>query len=210
MFSGLAELISESNDSKSVSFQMKKALKVCVFIIWLSVLVGAYSFAVMYSATPGKAQESPPLWPGNSKLELDRERMTMVMLVHPRCTCSRASLNELTKILNHCPGMFKTYVLVVVPEGINESWAKTDLFETARSIKDVQVVFDHGGEISKSFGALTSGHTFVYLKSGKLAFTGGITASRAHEGDNFGQSAIENLVKVRDGMSSSQVFGCPL
>jgi hypothetical protein len=42
-------------------------------------------------------------------------------------------------------------------------------------------------------------------------FSGGITASRGHEGDNAGRAAIEQLVRhERADRLSTWVFGCAL
>src|SRR4051812_31343380 len=48
---------------------------------------------------PGTAARAPDQWPAATILARDRGGPTLVMLVHPQCTCSRASLGELAELL---------------------------------------------------------------------------------------------------------------
>jgi hypothetical protein len=125
------------------------------------------------------------------------------MFVHPQCTCSRASLHELGNLLRRVPGRAHALVAFVGEGG--------DLRQIAASLPDTELVDDARGEESRRFGAATSGATLLYDASGRLAFSGGITAVRGHEGDSFGQ---ERVVALLQGGAAdrreSPVFGCPL
>ncbi|MEZ5973957.1 MAG: hypothetical protein R3E96_03675 [Planctomycetota bacterium] len=61
------------------------------------------------------------------------------------------------------------------------------------------------------FGAHTSGAVVLYSEEGRLQFQGGVTAARAHEGDNLGR---ESLLSLYGGsgqvVAHTPVFGCPL
>ena len=68
-----------------------------------------------------------------------------------------------------------------------------------------------GWEGSGSFGALASGQTMFYDADGTLQFSGGITASRGHSGDNAGRSTITALLfNGKSAVRSTPVFGCYL
>ena len=67
-----------------------------------------------------------------------------------------------------------------------------------------------GGAITAAFGAFTSGQVFLYGTSGELLFSGGITGSRGHEGDNAGRDAVESLLDRRNAPAHTPVFGCSL
>ena len=60
------------------------------------------------------------------------------------------------------------------------------------------------------FGVATSGHALLFDRDGRLLFSGGITPSRGHEGDNFGASAILARLDGRPAPAESPVFGCPI
>jgi hypothetical protein len=56
------------------------------------ILVGAYT------ARPGDAGAVPARWPAGGTVRLDGRRPTLLIFLHPRCPCSRASLDELGRI----------------------------------------------------------------------------------------------------------------
>jgi len=51
-----------------------------------------------------------------------------------------------------------------------------------RQLSNVTIISDESGTLSDQFGAMTSGQTFAFDRAGRLRFSGGITASRGHEG----------------------------
>ena len=72
------------------------------------------------------------------------------------------------------------------------------------------MIDDEGAEANR-FHAATSGQTLLYDAAGLLLFSGGITGSRGHSGDNAGQAAIVSLVNSRAAdLTETSVFGCPL
>jgi hypothetical protein len=73
------------------------------------------------------------------------------------------------------------------------------------------VIFDPDGVEARRFGAETSGHTLLFAGDGRLLFSGGITASRGHAGDNAGESVIVALVNNQTpALTRTLVFGCSL
>ena len=100
------------------------------------------------------------------------------MLVHPQCTCSRASLAELAELLARARPRPRTFVLFIKPAGFADGWEHTDLWQTASGLPDVTVIRDDEGREAARFGAATSGQTFLYDARGTLLFSGGITAAR--------------------------------
>jgi hypothetical protein len=161
---------------------------------------------------PGVSAHAREKWPADSGLARDRARPTLVMLVHPQCTCSRASLTELAELLARARPRPKTYVLFLKPAGFSDGWEKTDLWRTAAGLPDVTVIRDDEGGQAARFGAATSGQTFLYDARGSLQFSGGITAARAHAGDNAGRSAVVALINSAGTPQTTRtsVFGCPL
>jgi len=102
-------------------------------------------------------------------------------------------------------------VVFVRPEGVAANWEFTDLWRDAHKIPGVTVMNDPGGEEAEIFGSLASGQTMLYDASGKLLFSGGITAGRGHSGDNPGRGTIVDLVlHGKSAVNSTPVFGCYL
>ena len=109
-----------------------------------------------YSLTPGVAGTPDTSWPAGSLFLAPPGSFTLVMVIHPHCPCSRASIGELSILMAHSGGKLAAYVVFVEPPGFGERWTKTDLWSSAGSIPGVRRIIDRGGE-AKLFGAATSG-----------------------------------------------------
>ena len=115
-----------------------------------------------YSSAPGMAAEAPAKWPGSTLVTPQAGRSTLVMFIHPQCSCTRASLAELKTILEHTRGAVSAWIVVLKPTGMNDDWAEAGAAETARNMSGVTVVNDDNGTEADFFVALTSGHTVLY------------------------------------------------
>ncbi len=103
------------------------------------------------------------------------------------------------------------HVLLVHPPGSPPEWSTTNLGRQAALVTGVGVTRDLDGTESRRFGAATSGQVVVYDDAGRLRFSGGITPSRGHEGDNAGRNAILALISRRGPrIATTRVFGCSL
>jgi hypothetical protein len=164
-----------------------------------------------YENAPGPAATAPAHWPTNSSIVRADDRATLLMSAHPHCPCTRASIGELARLMAQVQGRVTAYVLFIKPPGSSTEWEKTDLWQSAASIPGVQVVVDDNSAEARRFGAQTSGQTVLYDVEGRLLFSGGITASRGHSGDNAGRSAIVSLLHTGQAdQQETSVFGCPL
>lgn len=188
------------------------SLKISVIAgVWLLAVLAGSLLMAQYSQTAAAAGSPPSHWPETSQMPLSPGQPTLVMFLHPRCPCSRATLGELEQLAAHCPGLFHAQVWFIRPEGMAEEWVKTDLWHAASAIPGVQVHVDHDGKEARSFQAATSGQTLLYDAAGALVFQGGITLARGHAGDNPGRDAIEVFLKQKNTLSASApVFGCAL
>ncbi len=180
--------------------------------VWLACCAAGLWVVWSWDNSPGESARAQVLWPADSTLTRDPAGPTLVMLVHPQCTCSRASLAELTELLALARPRPKTFVLFLKPAGFTDGWEQTDLLQTANRVAGVTVVRDNDGALAARFGAATSGQTFLYDARGALQFSGGITGARAHAGDNAGRSSLVALLNASGApaVSRTSVFGCPL
>ena len=180
-------------------------------LAWIVAVAVGLGTLMSYESSPGSVGRVSTVWPVSSKISRPKERPTLVMLAHPRCPCTQASVDELAKIMAHVQGKVSAYVLFLTPHTAPVDWENTELRRTAARIPGVTVVSDVDGVEAKKFGAETSGHTFLYDRNGRLLFNGGITQSRGHSGDNTGESAIVALVNHHHSVAARTfVFGCPL
>ena len=183
-------------------------LAVCLWLAAVSVGVG---WLWSYNHAAGALARPPSQWPEASAIARVADRHTLVMLAHPRCPCTRASIEELSKLMTTTRGRLNAVVIFVTPNKASSEWQQTDLRASAARIPGVSTIVDAGGREASSFGALTSGQVVLYDAHGQMMFYGGITSSRGHIGDNLGRNAIEALILGQSSRTgNSQVFGCPL
>lgn len=203
----------------------RSTLIVLGLICWLTAVAIGVSILTTYSFTPGVAGNPPERWPATSRISPPPSLFTLVMAVHPRCSCSRASIGELSELMAHSGGRLAAFVVFEQPSGFDDQWTKSDLWSSAGEIPGVTRVIDRGTE-ANLFGASTSGQTMVYDGRGRLVFSGGITEARGHFGDNAGVSAIAELLdrptsaqhaksaayrnKPAVDRDRTAVYGCPL
>jgi CBS domain-containing protein len=164
-----------------------------------------------YEATPGSPGQTPATWPAESRVARASDRPTLVMLAHPKCVCTRASIAELAELMARLPGRVAARVLFMKPHEFPDGWEQTDTWRSAEHIPGVTVIRDVDGKEAARFGAVTSGQTALYGADGRLLFSGGITASRGHIGDNAGLDRIVSLVTRGEAdRGTSKVFGCAI
>jgi hypothetical protein len=180
-------------------------------VVWLSAATAGLWVLWRWDNTPGEAAHTTNQWPVSTTLARASDRPTLVVLAHPHCTCTRASLGELAEAIARARTPPRTYVLFMAPTSFGKGWEKTDLWQQAASIPGVTVVGDADGNEARHFGAETSGQTLLYDEQGVLVFSGGITGARAHAGDNLGRQSLVALLN-RDPATThgTRVFGCPL
>lgn len=190
---------------------LRASLLVSCCLLWFGgVSVGLY-LLIDYETTPGKGGVAPAEWPPQSRLERHPVLPTLVMLVHPRCSCSQASLEEFARLLTRFQGRVRSYVLVYTPSVRSSDWDHSALGRAAAALPDVRVWRDIDGAEAALFRVATSGYTVLYDGRGQRRFHGGITPSRGHAGDNAGSQALAALLDLHTpARQTSLVFGCDL
>jgi hypothetical protein len=189
----------------------KSMLKLAAIVLWGLGIACGLAYAWRFESTPTKSVAASDHWPAGSSCTLDSDRPTLVMFVHPRCPCSRASLDELAVLLTHCRDRLNAQVMFFQPPSSPGDWSRTDLWESAARIPGVVPRVDAEGVEQCRFGAGVSGEVYVYLPDGQLLFHGGITGGRGHAGENAGRAALESYLLRGDvAVRSTPVFGCDL
>lgn len=174
-------------------------------------MAGGLAVFWQYENKAGTAAVAPGAWPVDSKIVRPADRPTLIIIAHPHCPCTRATVHELERLMSEYPERLSAYVIFVRPNGVDQDWERTDNWEAAGRIPGVSVLVDDMGVEARLFDARVSGQTMLYSKNGDLLFTGGITAGRGLEGVSVGESAIAAII---DGempdVRSTNVYGCPL
>ena len=188
------------------------AKKIFIFFsVWILMLLGGISLLTWYSNKAG-ATGNPPESLSATVPVTDRTKpYQLLMFVHPRCSCTHASIRELKRLLTHCSESVSCTFFSFLPSGETEEWAQSGILKSINDLPDVKVLDDINGEWATAFGVRTSGHILLYDSEQKLRFSGGITISRGHEGTSRANSILAGLITDRVQSSHSYpTFGCPI
>jgi len=189
----------------------------CVVTLWLVAVAGVWFWVEGYAFqayAPGPSYDHQS-WPAESALRPANSRPTLLLFMHPRCPCTRASIRELERLLG---GLGRPefqpeiIILVSLPAESGEEWRRTDSVRQASGLPRAKVVYDPNGRETSRFGAVASGTVMLFGAGGEKLFAGGVTASRGHEGDNAGTDALQALLRGRKDLLvvSTPAFGCRL
>jgi hypothetical protein len=191
---------------------LRLALSILAVLAWAGAVIVSGERIWAYQSAPGASGGAPPQWPGSTLVNLSADRPTLIMFVHPRCSCTAASLAELREIATRFANEVHLWVLLNTPsDSAAADWEDTSLVKRAREIHNVTAVSDLDGMEAKRFGAETSGHVVIYDPAGNLRFGGGITRARGHAGDNDGVRTVVALLKGQTTQRTTHpTFGCGL
>ena len=189
----------------------QRSLNPAIPLLGLGLAVWA-TLAMMADANrPSPIEAAPAKWPAACTLPRPSQKPTLVMFVNPNCGWSKASIGELSSLMNSCQNRVNAYVLFLQAGGQSGTSVQTDQWRQAASIPGVIVAADVDGCEAQRFRAKTSGEVVLYGVQGRLEFQGGITLSRGQLGDNPGCMALQALIFHRPSqVTQTPVFGCPL
>lgn len=150
--------------------------------------------------------------PGDQRLRARQTALayTVTLYAHPQCPCTRSSIEELAKIVTKAPAGVAFEVWFYRPGEESDSWARSPIWNLAAEIPGVHPTVDPEGRGALAAGAETSGHVVVRDASGRVVYSGGITGSRAHSGDNPGADAVLSWLHHGRGPSTQPVYGCQI
>ncbi len=163
----------------------------------------------------------------------------LAVFVHPRCSCTIATLAELDALLGEEAGgasedRLHLAVVAYAPGKATEADAQASASVDSSAFnpgewlhRTYQRVDDPGGKLAAAMGAATSGEIVLYGRSGELLFQGGVTPERGRAGVSEGSQALRAALRraLSEPPAAGQpagretggaaaalypVFGCPL
>jgi hypothetical protein len=182
-----------------------------VTTLWACAILACFAAVERHANQPAAVPPPGITWPVDSAIEPAPGQATALIFAHPKCPCTQASIQQFQRIEARHPGAFSTIVLFTIPESDQEDWTSTRLVQQAGNLRSARVVFDPGGREASRFRAAVSGQVLLFSKTGRLLYSGGVTAARGHEGDNAGQDAFEHaLAHPDDPAAHFPIYGCGL
>jgi hypothetical protein len=189
----------------------ESAFAVAGGIVWLALLIAGFAILEQEAFTPAPPTTAAFAFPSHSALALDLRRPTLLLFAHPQCPCTRATLRELDRLRAEAGDSLAVTIVFPLPARVLPGWEKGALWSEANRMPGVRVYRDKAGTETRRFGVTASGHVLVYSTSGRLLFSGGITPSRGHEGDNLGSLTVVRLARGETmPLRETPVFGCAL
>ncbi len=178
---------------------------------WMAaILCGGY-LLLSEAATPGPQSGSPALWPTHAALKPVAGHWTMLVFAHPKCPCTHSAFANLARTLAASTEPIDCYVLLARPDHVGPDWCDAMIATLIREVPGIKTHTDENGVEARRFGAGTSGHAVLYDPELLLRYSGGLTASRGHEGDSIGLLAVSSLLRGASSLTqSAPVFGCSL
>lgn len=181
--------------------------------VWLTALGSGFHRLAAYSLQPG---ETPPPtsitdWPTGLVIERSPDRPIAIVTLHPECPCSKATLSELERIATRSPSL-RLYAVFEAYDSLPEEIRDSALWNQAVSIPGLTALTDSDGGIARMLGNKTSGEVRLFSPLGLLLFSGGITSSRGHAGENPASDAVIALAAGTSTTPQLHVptFGCAL
>jgi hypothetical protein len=196
-----------------ISTFLRRTPRFAIPLVWGAGIIAALYSLQHYNSLPAgtvfcKVHESRLYHPTSSPSP------SLVMYVHPFCPCTRASFQELTKIVDRARGDGKepaVKIVVVVAPGMPDGWRDGPNVRAAHQFQGAEVQYDLDAHLARAQSVTTSGHVVMFDSPARLGFRGGITRSRGHAGDNDGTRAITEILNGRKpSIAYTPVFGCPL
>ena len=184
-------------------------------VVWVVAVVLGMTLLWRYKPSAGAPDSAPAHWPSASLVERSPVLPTLVMFVHPKCACSRASIAELSRLMTDVQGRAsapRSSSLRARRARGGLGGGPTSGAARRRSL-GVSVRLDADGAEAARFGAIVSGTTMLYGIDGSLLFHGGNHVfPRPRGGDNAGRWRITSLVNVgkADLLAQSPTYGCDL
>lgn len=186
-------------------------IRVLAGLAWGIPIVAGMHWMNQYEGTPGASGNVAPSWPEASRVTRAKDRFTLILAIHPRCACSRASVAQLNRVVARCGERLAVRVLDWIPSDANADWGGSRVLGALASAPNIEVFHDRGGVEMHRFNVVTSGHALLYNGAGRLVFSGGLTASRSNSMDNAAsESVIAWVLGASRTAGESPVFGCVL
>src|SRR4051812_25961113 len=88
-------------------------------MLWAAMVVGGIGWMWSYESASTTQGPTPRTWPADSRANISSTSDNLLLFLHPRCPCSRATLGELARLMAGANGRLTCQVFFVVPQGEN-------------------------------------------------------------------------------------------
>jgi hypothetical protein len=173
---------------------------VCGVLSWAFAIVVGWHAAMSYATKPGRpSARRLAIVPSSAQLPI----YTCVLVAHPLCPCTRASLLALRSIAHEHDKTLRISVVFTGSER-GRNWT------LALQIPHVEISEVSLAEAESRYDAHTSGQTYIFDPGGRMAFSGGITPMRGDEDLQFAETIFDQVLSGKRLLTQYPVYGCSL
>lgn len=184
---------------------------IAAYTIWVALISIGHLVLFEYEMTASPLADTKRIFPMKSKIRIAHGRQNIIVFLHPCCPCSDATVEEFRQLMREGEKDSVGTVVFYMPPKEEGEWSLRPIITSVKRIRNVSVVYDTDGSQAALFGATTSGHVLVYDGRGLLQFSGGITGSRGHAGENHNFDVAKNSILAKNPkFATAPVFGCSL
>lgn len=203
-------ILTDSQEAKSL--QLASRARIASVVCGSIVLIGGFTlFSSFVTASPELELNPPSRWPANSQIARQTGCPTLLIFLHPKCSCNRANLDELAEVLSRLQSDVDVHAVFYCPNEQPQEWAHTDLWDQVRNLGLGAMQVDKGGLEAERFGARSSGHCFLFGTQSERLFGGGLAKGEGNSASKRGIDAVENLLRGEAvEQSDFPVVGCSL
>src|SRR5579871_4589930 len=105
---------------------MERVLSGLLSLVWLCAAVVGFAILQRHDVTPGRPATIAlgAEWPADSSISRPANRATLIVLAHPHCPCTRATITELACLMARCRDRMDAYMLFCRPLNSPAGWEK--------------------------------------------------------------------------------------
>lgn len=186
-----------------------KVVRIFLIVLW-AIALGAVYFIFLRYSVASERNSGADIQTNWIQKYTSIGRPTLFFFLHPKCSCSLASLTELENILRENVSYIKVIGVVSVRSAVDQEFMNSESVLRMKELKDIEMYYDIGSTETRNLGISTSGHVLFYDQVGELRYTGGITSSRGHVGDSIGKFELSNRLKeiYSEQKFVADVYGC--
>src|SRR5450756_1522662 len=100
-------------------------------LLWLLAAGTGFALILNYQSASGRTGTAPEHWPAAAQITHDSQRDTLIMFAHPQCSCTRASMEELNRLLARHHGQVTVHVMFIQPATFTASQMQSCLLYTS-------------------------------------------------------------------------------
>src|SRR5262249_51522535 len=93
-------------------------------LLWIAAAARGSLYRFVYESRPGPRAAAAEAWPEQTGLERNAHGFSLVMAVHPKCSCTRASVAELNKLMLRFGPRVRAIALVTKPFELPDLWSE--------------------------------------------------------------------------------------